>query len=174
MADRKTRLLKRAQRKGFAGKIVKLFFNISPLYRRTGGKIVNVSNDFRQVDIRIPLNRKTRNYVGTVFGGSMFAATDPIYMFQLIQLLGDNYIVWDKHSEIHFQKPGTSTLFSSFEVDDELIEEIKSNIAEKGSYTVTLPVLLTNKEKMVIAKINKTIYTASKAHYKQRKKATNP
>jgi len=34
------------------------------------------------------------NYVGTIFGGSMYAAVDPVYMLMLIMNLGKDYIVW--------------------------------------------------------------------------------
>ena len=38
-----------------------------------------------------------RNYVGTHFGGSLFAMTDPFYMLMMMRNLGPDYIVWDKH-----------------------------------------------------------------------------
>jgi hypothetical protein len=36
----------------------------------------------------MPLSWRTRNYVGTIFGGSMNSAVDPIYMVILIRRLG--------------------------------------------------------------------------------------
>ena len=32
--------------------------------------------------------------------GSLYAAVDPIYMIQLIYVLGEEYVVWDKAAEI--------------------------------------------------------------------------
>jgi hypothetical protein len=34
---------------------------------------------------------RTRNYVGTIFGGSMYSAVDPIYMVMLTRRLGKDY-----------------------------------------------------------------------------------
>ncbi|MEL6988648.1 MAG: DUF4442 domain-containing protein, partial [Bacteroidota bacterium] len=64
-------------------------FNLSPMYRRSVGKIVHVSDDLLKVEIKLPLNYKNRNYVNSIFGGSMFSAVDPIPMVQLINLIGD-------------------------------------------------------------------------------------
>ena len=54
-------------------------FNFFPAYRRTGARITHIAADFGEVRVRLPLNRKTRNYVGTVFGGSMFGAVDGVH-----------------------------------------------------------------------------------------------
>lgn len=69
--------------------IYKYGFNWSPMYKRSTGKIIEVSDDLHYVKIKIPLSWKNRNYVGSMFGGSMLSATDPIYMIQLINILGD-------------------------------------------------------------------------------------
>jgi hypothetical protein len=31
-----------------------------------------------------------------MFKGNVLSATDPIYMIQLLQILDDHYVVWDK------------------------------------------------------------------------------
>lgn len=66
------------------------------MYRRSNARIQSVSPDLLHIKIRLPLNYKNRNYVGTIFGGSLFAAVDPIPMIQLINLLDESFIVWDK------------------------------------------------------------------------------
>ena len=85
-------------------------FNWSPMYRRTTAKIIEVSDDLHRVVIRLKINWKNRNYAGSIFGGSMLAATDPIYMIQLIQILGDDYVVWDKSVEALYLRPAKSNV----------------------------------------------------------------
>jgi acyl-coenzyme A thioesterase PaaI-like protein len=63
--------------------LTRWYFNRFPAYRRTGGKITYISHDLREIRVEIPLNWKTRNYVGTIFGGSLYAAVDPMYMIML-------------------------------------------------------------------------------------------
>lgn len=70
-------------------------FNFFPAYRGTGGRVEYIAGDWREIRIRLPLNWRTRNYVGTIFGGSLYGAVDPLYMIMLIRNLGDEYVVWD-------------------------------------------------------------------------------
>ena len=100
----------------------------------------------------------------------MFSASDPIYMFQLINILGDDYIVWDKSSEIKFLRPGKSTLYYDFEITDELLQTIKDETAQNGSYVFQLPVELTDTNGNVSCLVSKTMYVATKAHYKAKQK----
>ncbi|HEY7975525.1 MAG TPA: DUF4442 domain-containing protein, partial [Ktedonobacterales bacterium] len=59
-------------------------FNLSPVYRSTGATITYIAADWRETRIKLPLRLRTRNYVGTIYGGSMYAAVDPFYMVMLI------------------------------------------------------------------------------------------
>ncbi len=68
---------------------------------------------------------RTRPYsVGTMCGGSIYGAVDPIYMVMLIKILGPGYVVWDKAVSIQFKKPGTSTLFAIFVITNEELKAI--------------------------------------------------
>ena len=60
-------------------------FNLFPCFRGTGGRITFISGDLHYARIAVPLNWRTRNYVGTIFGGSMFGAVDPIYLVMFIE-----------------------------------------------------------------------------------------
>lgn len=171
MADTRRKILLKAQKLGIAGFLVRLTFNLSPVYRRTGGKVIYVSEDLKEIRIKIPLSRKTKNYVGTIFGGSQFSATDPVFMFQLINILGDDYVVWDKATCITFKRPGKSTLENTFIVEDNLIERIKREVEKEGTYTFKLPILLTDQKGKVVSESEKSIYVASKEHYQRKRKS---
>lgn len=92
-------------------------FNWFPAYRGTGARITSIAADWTEVRLRIRLSWRTRNYVGTIFGGSMYGAVDPIYMVMLIRRLGPRYVVWDKAATIRFKKPGRETLFATFRLE---------------------------------------------------------
>ena len=66
-------------------------FNLFPAYRGSGGRVTYIADDFREVRIKLPLSLRTRNAVGTIYGGSMYGAVDPIYMIMLMRLLGRGY-----------------------------------------------------------------------------------
>jgi len=103
-------------------------FNWFPAYRGTGGRITHIAADWSEVRVRVPLGWRTRNYVGTIFGGSLYGALDPIYMIQLIQQLGPGYVVWDKAATIQFRRPGRSTLYARFQVTSEALDSIRADV----------------------------------------------
>ncbi len=133
-------------------------FNLFPAYRGTGARITYIAADWREVRVRLPLSWRTRNYVGTIFGGSLYGAVDPLYMIMLIKILGPAYTVWDKAATIRFRKPGRSTLFAHFLLEETEIREIR-RLLDAGSpidrvYTVDLA----DAAGVVHASVEKTIY----------------
>ena len=109
----------------FASRKMRWLFNLYPAYRGTGGRVTYISRDFREARVRLPLSWRTRNYVGTIFGGCLYGAVDPIYMILLIKILGPDYVVWDKAATIQFLKPGRETLYARFLIEDSQIEGIR-------------------------------------------------
>lgn len=133
-------------------------FNWFPAYRRTGARITYIARDFHEVRIILPLNWKTRNYVGTIFGGSMYAAIDPIYMVMLIKLLGPGYVVWDKAARVRFRKPGRSTLHAQMHITDEELENIRREVADSGRIDRTFEVNLRDANDVVHASFEKVLH----------------
>src|SRR6266496_6489335 len=97
-----------------SARLLRWKFNLFPAYRGTGARVTYIADDFHEVRVHLPLSWRTRNAVGTIFGGSMYGAVDPIYMIMLIQLLGRDYVVWDKAATIRFRRPGQTTLYATF------------------------------------------------------------
>lgn len=137
-------------------------FNFFPAYRGTGGRIVYIADDFREVRVKLPLNWRTRNYVGTIYGGRIYASVDPIYMLMLIHILGPEYIVWDKAAKIRFRKPGKDTLYMDFNLSHEEIGEIKRLAENAKSVDRVYDVELKDKNGVVHAQIEKTLYIAKR------------
>jgi hypothetical protein len=137
-------------------------FNFFPAYRGTGGRVTYIAGDWREVRVKLPLNWRTRNYVGTIFGGSLYGAVDPFYMVMLIKLLGPEYIVWDKAATIRFFKPGRTTLRARFVVTEEELAAIRAAAAVEPSVDRTYQVELADAEGVVHASIEKTVYIRRK------------
>jgi len=147
----------------FKSRLFRWKFNVFPAYRGSGGRVIYISDDFREVRVKIPLSWRTRNYVGTIYGGSMYSAIDPIYMLMLIRILGPDYIVWDKAAKIRFRKPGKETLFVNFRLSDEEIGEIKRIAETARSVDRIYNLELKNVGGVVHAEIEKTLYIAKKS-----------
>ena len=107
-------------------------FNWFPAYRGVGARIEYVASDWKEVRIRLPLSWRTRNYVGTIFGGSLYGAVDPIYMIMLIKVLGPDYVVWDKAATIRFKMPGRSTLRATFRLEDAELDALRADVLRDG------------------------------------------
>ena len=152
----------------FKTKLYRWYFNFYPAYRRTGGRVCFISEDWHETHIKLSLNWTTRNYVGTVFGGSIYGATDPVYMLQLLKILGDKYIIWDKSATVKFISPIKNRVYAKFELSREIIGEIKAQVAEHNKYIIHLPVKFVDKNAKVYAMITKTLYIANKEYYKSR------
>ena len=137
-------------------------FNLFPAVLATGMRITYIASDHREVRIRLPLSWRTRNYVGTIFGGSIYAATDPIYAVMLMKLLGPNFVVWDKAANIQFKKPGRSTLYANFKLEESELETIRLALETQPSVNRVYTVDLADKTGLVCATVEKTLYVRRK------------
>jgi hypothetical protein len=146
----------------FTTKLDRSKFNFFPAYRGTGARVLYISEDYREIKVKIPLSRRTRNYVGTIYGGSMYAGIDPIYMLMLIKNLGKNYIVWDKAAAIRFKKPGKETLFAEFLLTENELNEIREILKNQKSVDRVYNVELKDKNGIIHCLIEKTLYIANK------------
>lgn len=133
-------------------------FAFFPAWRGTGARVTYIASDYREVRIELPLSWRTKNYVGTIFGGSLYAATDPMYMIQLMLILGSGYVVWDKAASIRFRKPGRSTLTATFKLDEAELETIRRLTANGDPIDRVYQVDLVDAEGVVHASVEKTIY----------------
>jgi acyl-coenzyme A thioesterase PaaI-like protein len=133
-------------------------FNLFPAYRGTGARVRYVAADWREVHVELPLSWRTRNYVGTIFGGSMYGAVDPIFMIMLMKNLGPGYLVWDKAAAIRFRKPGRGTLRARFLLDPAELDAIRGALATERSLDRTYRVDLLAPDGTVHAEVEKTIY----------------
>ena len=152
-------------------KVLRYGFNLSPMYRRTTAKVVYISENFLQIKIKLPFSYKNANYVNTIFGGSMFSAVDPFPMTQLMNLIGDDYVVWDKSAEIYFRRPAKENLYADFIYTIGEINEIKQKVQEQNEFEIVKTTKLTNKDKSIVyCEVHKRVYIANKAFFKEKQK----
>jgi acyl-coenzyme A thioesterase PaaI-like protein len=133
-------------------------FNLIPAYRGTGGVITYIADDWHEVRLKLPLNVMTRNYVGTIYGGSMYGAIDPVYMLMLIRILGSDYVVWDKAATIQFKRPGRTTLFARLVIDESELMLIRESLEQQHSIDRVYTVHLTDAQGVIHAVVDKTLY----------------
>ena len=150
--------------------MIRYGFNLHPAYRRTGGRVDYVSPDLTTIRVRVPLNRGTRNLVGTIFGGSLFAITDGPHPFLLILALGRDYVIWDKAASIQYRRPGRTTLYGDCTITAEEIAEVKDILTRQPEVDRVYRVELKDESGIVHAIVERTVYIANKEHYRQKGK----
>lgn len=132
--------------------------NLWPPFLFSSITVQEISKDFRHAKVRLKKKVLTSNYVGTLFGGSLFAMTDPFFMIMVLKNLGKGYIVWDKRSEIEYVSPGKKTVFAEFHLWDEQLDEIKREVAANGKYLKWFEVDIKTADGTVVAIVKKQIY----------------
>ena len=136
--------------------------NLWPPFFFTGIRVVRLTEDWREVDVELRLGRLNRNYVGTHFGGSLFAMTDPFYMLMLVHLLGREYIVWDKAATIDYVTPGRGTVTARFRIDDERLAEIRAATAAGAKALPVFRCDIHNDQGGLVATVDRTLYVRRK------------
>ncbi|CAN5670456.1 DUF4442 domain-containing protein [soil metagenome] len=145
--------------------------NLYPMYFGTGGRLIYLAGDWTRATVRLKLSLFTRNYVGTIFGGSMFAAADPFHMVLLINILGPQFIVWDKAGRIDFKKPGRGRIEAKFVYTTEEVTTIREATLKDGSYEFKKSVPWIDEQGDIVSIFEKTVYVATKEFFKQRQQA---
>ncbi len=143
--------------------------NLWPPFLFTGIRITRMDDDFRNVTVELRERFLNRNYVGTHFGGSIFAMTDPFWMMMVMRNLGRQYTVWDRSASIDFLKPGNGTLTASFHLTDAMLDDIRANAGEDGAkYQPAYPVDVVNAAGVTVARMTKTLHIRRKADTRSR------
>lgn len=151
-------------------RISRLVFNLWPCIRGMGGRVTYIAPDWSELRVRLPLSWRTRNYVGTIFGGSLYGAVDPYLMLMLMERLGPGYVVWDKAASIRFRRPGTTTLHATFRIDDAEVARTIAAVDEAGGeLDRTYAVELVDAGGEVHAVVEKVLYVATLATYEAKR-----
>lgn len=116
---------------------------------------------FRGVDVKIAKSLLNKNYNGSIFGGTIYSATDPFYALlfdQLLQREGFKVRVWLKSASIQYLKPGRGSLYFSIRVSDEMLKEAVTALNTVGKFVKAYPMEITNAEGEVCATVMNEVY----------------
>ncbi|MCA3022833.1 MAG: DUF4442 domain-containing protein [Burkholderiales bacterium] len=132
--------------------------NCWPPFWGTRIHIEEIAPDWRYVRTRMKLSMRNKNYVGSHFGGGLFAMTDPFYMVALKNILGNSYLVWDKAATIEYLKPGRTTVYAEFKISDAQLTEIYAKTADGEKFEPVYRVDVVDADQQLIARVQKTLY----------------
>lgn len=141
--------------------LVKLI-GLWPPYLGAGVRVTRVTDDLREIDVSMKLRFWNRNYVGTQFGGSLYAMTDPFYMLMLMHHLGRDYVVWDKAATIRFRKPGRGRVTARFVLPEAEIARVRSEADAQDKTEPKFTVEIRDEAGEVVAEVEKLLYVRRK------------
>lgn len=136
--------------------------NLWPPFLGMGIRVIRIAPDMKAIDVEMKLRWWNANYVGTHFGGSLFAMTDPFYMLMLMANLGREYIVWDKAASIRYRKPGKGTVRAEFRLSDAQIDDIREKLGTLPKHEPVFKVEVKNEQGTVIAEVEKLLHVRKK------------
>ena len=146
----------------FGPAAMRRLMNLWPPFRGAGIRVREIAPDFRSVTVELRMKLLNRNYVGTHFGGSLFAMTDPFFMIMMMKNLGPEYVVWDKAGCVRFLKPARGTVTARFHMPEERIAEARARTADGEKHEPQFRVEIVDEQGVTVADVEKTLYIRRK------------
>lgn len=97
-------------------------------------RVLEMSDNWRRVRIRLPLNSISRNPGGVMFGGFQAALADPIPALACARVF-PGYSTWTRSMTVVFEHGGTTDLELRFEFSPQQEAAIRAELAAKGRAT---------------------------------------
>lgn len=117
---------------------------------------------FKSVKVKINKSLINRNYNGSIFGGTIFAAADPflpVLFNQTLNRTGERKLrIWSKSSRIDFLKPGLGDLFFELKLTDEDLKHAEETLIVLGKYERVFPIDIYTKDGELCASLHNEIY----------------
>jgi acyl-coenzyme A thioesterase PaaI-like protein len=137
-----------------------------PPFLGAGIRVRSLTDDLREAVVELREWRLNRNLLGTHFGGSLYAMTDPFYAIMLLHNLGPDYLVWDQSGSIEYLAPGRGTVSARFELTEARLAQIRAEAAAGEKVLPEFGIDVVDEAGTVVAKVRKTLYVRLKQRYR--------
>lgn len=101
------------------------------------------------------------NYNRSIFGGTIFSASDPFYALlfdQILQRRGFSCRVWLKSAEIRYLKPGRADLYFNIYLSEQDILEAETALRTVGKFVKAYPIDILNSQGEICASVINEVY----------------
>jgi acyl-coenzyme A thioesterase PaaI-like protein len=132
-------------------------------------RVLEISEGWRTVRILLPLNARSRNPGGVMFGGWQAALADPIAALACARVF-PGYSVWTRAMTISFDHGGNSDLELRFVLTPEQEQAIRMELAENGRSTPTFEYAYVRKDNVRCSVVRNTVAIRPRGY----KRATTP
>lgn len=142
--------------------LMRFILNVYPPYLGAGICVKSIAADWRTIDVAMKLHWYNQNVMRTHFGGSLYSMVDPHLMLMHMQILGEEYLVWDKAAHIEFIRPGKGKVTAHFHITDDDIEKIFEGLKTKSKVKPEYEVAVIDQSAELVAKVTKKLYVRRK------------
>ncbi len=122
----------------------------------------HILDGFMGVDVQIKKSIFNINANKSIFGGTIYSATDPFYAIlidQALQARGfKKTIAWLKSGSIAYKKPGMTHMHFSIRISDEDMHECIDSLANRGRLIKTFIIEIFDKNNELCAVATNEIY----------------
>ena len=137
---------------------MKFLLNLWPPFLGSGIRVREIAPDWKRVIVEMRLGLTNRNALGTHFGGSIYAMTDPFFALMVLHNLPADYTVWDKAASIEFVAPGRGTMRVEFQLTDDDLATIRKMTTAGDKHLHVFKVDVLDEQKLVVARVDKVVY----------------
>lgn len=123
--------------------------------------VQRIHRNFMGIDVKINRSLFTTNLGKSIFGGTIFSATDPFYALlfgQLMQRKGFKTTIWLKSAHIQYIKPGRTDLFYTITITAQMAEEVEAVLIREGKFVRSFPIEIFNKHGELCATALNEVY----------------
>jgi len=104
--------------------------NFYPIYFFSGVKI-KISNNCKQITIKVPLRWYTKNNSGVMFGGLICLASDPFPSIVFQRLIPGSR-AWSAMHKVDYLKPSTTQIVAKIQISDAEITDLTNQLEQSG------------------------------------------
>jgi hypothetical protein len=79
----------------------------------------------------------------------------------VVPFLDGDYVVWDRAAEIRFKRPGTETLYATFELPDEEVQRVESKLAAQSAVDRQYTAALVDEDGEVHVTVEHTVHVTT-------------
>lgn len=126
-------------------------------------KVLELSDDWGHVRLRLPLNWMSANAAGNMFGGFQASLADPIPALACLSRF-PGYRIATKQLDCDFRRIGNSDLILQFDFPTELDRAIRRELAEHGRATPCFKLQYVRRDGMVCTDIKNTVAIRPKGY----------
>jgi hypothetical protein len=125
------------------------------------GLRIRISDDYRRINIRLPIRWYNRNNNGVLFGGLMCMISDPFPALVFEKIIPDTS-AWSRAHSVIYLLPAKTSVEAFIELKEEDIDEMKQQIHEKGKAEKKFEYYFVDKNGNQVALVSSSTYIATK------------